>query len=219
MNTRYALSKQTKSNWLIDSLLLTSGLAAAISGIYFLFVPQGGYRGGRNPAATVTFLLSRGDWDWLHTWGGVAMITVAMIHLAIHWPWVTSMLRRAWRELTGRGPALNGRGRWNLALNVVLGVSAALTAVSGVYFLFAPHGRGETESAFLLSRLAWDLLHSWAGALAIAAAVAHFVIHWRWVMKVTTRLTAGLAAGLVPPRKLAQAVAVPVHDPNPIQRQ
>jgi hypothetical protein len=56
-----------------------------LSGIYFLFVPFGGYRGGRNPVYGVTILFSRHAWDGLHTWSGVLMIAAAVFHLTIHW--------------------------------------------------------------------------------------------------------------------------------------
>ncbi len=103
------ISKQTQKNWWIDAALFTSAIAAALSGIYFLFLPSGGYQGGRNPFYNVTILFSRSTWDDLHTWGGVAMIAAAIIHLAIHWPWVVSMARRTWKGLTGKGGGMNAR--------------------------------------------------------------------------------------------------------------
>jgi len=53
-----------------------SALLAALSGIYFLFLPVSGYQGGRNPMYGVTVLFERSAWDDLHTWGGVVMIAI-----------------------------------------------------------------------------------------------------------------------------------------------
>ena len=40
------LSKQTKKNWWIDFTLFGSAPIAVLSGVYFLFLPSGGFRGG-----------------------------------------------------------------------------------------------------------------------------------------------------------------------------
>ena len=178
-------SSQTRGNWLVDSGLLVSAALAALSGLYFLYLPVGGLRGGRNPWAGVQILFERHSWDDLHTWAGVAMIAVAAVHLVLHWPWVVSMTRRAWKDLRGQNGRLNARGRWNLLLDAGVGISFAPAAVSGIYFLFFPGGQGATTPTVLLTRAGWDFVHTWSGAALIAMAVVHFAIHWRWVAKVT----------------------------------
>jgi hypothetical protein len=178
------VSTQTRRNWLIDAGLFTSALLATLSGIYFLFLPRGGYQGGRNPWYEVTILFTRHTWDDIHTWAGVAMIAVAVIHLALHWAWVVSMARRTLRELRGQVGAMNARGRFNLGLNVTVALSFLVCALSGVYFLFFPGGNSAADPGLLFSRLTWDLLHTWSAVLLIIAGVLHFAIHWRWVVKV-----------------------------------
>lgn len=199
-----AVSRQTQKNWWIDAALFSSAIAAAISGVYFLYLPIGGYQGGRNPTYGVEILFDRHTWEDLHTWGGVAMIAVAIIHLAIHWSWVINMSRRTWNEIMGKCGCMNSRGRWNLILNTVVAASFILTAVSGVYFLFAPGGHGAVDPMFLFTRTTWDLLHTWAGVTLIAAAVIHFAIHWRWVTKVTRKMV-GM---LIPSRPARQPISM-----------
>jgi len=184
------VSKQTQKNWWVNLILFASAITAAFSGIYFLFLPPGGFRGGRNVLYNVQVLFTRQTWDDLHTWGGVAMIAVAIIHLALHWQWVVNMARRTINELTGKCGRMNARGRWNLILNLIVGISFLFTALSGVYFLFFPGGRGATDLMLLFSRTTWDLIHTWSSVLLIIAAVTHFVIHWKWVTKVTRSLLA-----------------------------
>ncbi len=53
------VSKQTRNNWLIDAAVFIGAVVAAITGIYFLFLPSGGYQGGRNPMYGVTILFER----------------------------------------------------------------------------------------------------------------------------------------------------------------
>jgi hypothetical protein len=187
MSIRF-LSKQTQKNWWIDAALFSSAVMAAFSGIYFLFLPAGGFKGGRNPLNNVQILFNRHTWDDLHTWSGVAMIAAAVIHLAIHWPWVVGMARRSWNELSGKCGCMNPRGRWNLILNTVMAVSFVLTAISGVYFLFVPGGRWAADPMILLPRGTWNLIHTWAGILLISPAVIHFTIHLKWVTKVTHKM-------------------------------
>ncbi len=162
MKTR-KVSPQTTNNWLLDMSLLTSGVVAAISGVYFLILPSGGYQGGRNPYYQTQILFERHTWEDLHIWGGIAMILVAFIHIVFHWKWIKAMVRRTWSELSGKCACLNPRGRWNLVLNLVVGSSFVITALSGIYLLFVPGGRGAVDPGILFSRTTWDLIHTWAG--------------------------------------------------------
>ncbi len=181
-----SMSKQTRANWLIDTAVFFSALIAALSGIYFLFLPSGGYHGGRNPMYGVTILFDRHTWDDLHTWGGVVMIAAVVIHFALHWKWVVSMAGRVAKGLLGKGTKLNAHGRFNVALDALVGISFLVAAVSGVYFLFAPHGHSATVG-FIFSHTTWDLVHTWSGVVMIVTAVIHFAIHWRWVVNVTKK--------------------------------
>jgi hypothetical protein len=201
------LSKQTQKNWWINAGLFLSALMAATSGVYFLFLPVGGYQGGRNPLYNVQILFSRQSWDVIHTWTGVAMIVAALIHFVIHWSWVTNMSRRTWAGLTGRSSKMNLRGRWNLILNTGVVISFVLTALSGVYFLFVPGGRNVIDPLLIISRSTWDLVHTWAGVIFIATAIVHLAIHWKWVTKVSRKMF-----GLVPQsRAETEPVAVRVQ--------
>jgi hypothetical protein len=193
MSVKYAVSAQTRKNWLVDASLLASAVLAALSGVYFLFLPTNGYQGGRNPLANVTILFARHTWDDLHTWSGVVMIAIAAMHLVLHWPWVVNMVRRTIKQLTGGCGCMNSRGRINLAINAIVAISFLLTAVSGIYFLFVTGNRWSPDPQFLFSRLTWDLIHTWSGVTLIAAAVMHFAIHWKWITKVTHKMFQNLA--------------------------
>jgi hypothetical protein len=93
----------------------------------------------------------------------------------------------------GQGTKLSQGGKVNVAINLLIAVSFLLCAVSGVYFLFGTSGGYEGgrnpnwDPGFLLSRTAWDLIHTWSGVVMMVAAVLHFAIHWRWVKNVTKR--------------------------------
>ena len=202
--TMQCVSKQTQKHWWVNAALFTSAVLAALSGIYFLFLPTGGFQGGRNPLYNIQILFTRQTWDDLHTWGGVAMIIAAVVHLAFHWSWVLSMARRTWNELTGKCGCMNSRGRWNLIINTVVAVSFIFTALSGIYFLFVPSGGRAADPMILFNRTTWDLIHTWSAIMLIATAVIHFVIHWKWVTKVTGKMI----KLVFPSRAVAQPVSI-----------
>ena len=52
MSKPIRMSMQTRKNWLIDAAVFVGGLVAALSGIYFLYLPSGGYQGGAQPDCT-----------------------------------------------------------------------------------------------------------------------------------------------------------------------
>ena len=201
MQINRGMSKITLRNWWIDAVLFGSALTAALSGLYFLYFPSGGYQGGRNPYYNIQVLFSRHTWDDLHMWGGVVMIAVAAIHLILHWSWVVNMTRRMIKDITGKNGKMNLRGRLNLLLNIVVGFSFLLAAISGVYFLFVPGGRGAVDPMFLFSRITWDLIHTWSGVTLIVAGVIHFAIHWRWVVNVATSISKRLTSRKIPNQK------------------
>jgi preprotein translocase subunit SecY len=192
MSIKRGMSKITRRNWWIDAVLFGSALTAALSGLYFLYLPSGGYQGGRNPYYNIQFLFSRHSWGDLHMWSGIVMIAVVAIHLTLHWSWVVNMIRRTLRDFTGKNGKTNRRSRFNLLLNLVVGLSFLVTAISGIYLLFVPGGRGSVDPIFLFSRITWDLIHTWAGVTLIVAGVIHFAIHWRWVVNVSTSISKGL---------------------------
>jgi hypothetical protein len=187
------MSLKTRGNWLVDVAVFLGGVLAALSGLYFLYVPSGGYQGGRNPMYGVTVLFGREAWDNLHAWSGVAMIAAAVVHLAIHWQWIRMMARRMANALRSKGNRLSKGAKINVGIDVLVAVSFVMCALSGVYFLFAPAGgyqggrNADWDPMFLFSRTVWDLIHTWSGVVLIAAAAVHLSIHWRWVTKVTAR--------------------------------
>jgi hypothetical protein len=193
MSKPIKMSMQTRANWLIDVAVFVGAIVAGLSGVYFLFLPSGGYEGGRNPAYGITILFERHTWSDLHLWGGVLVIAAIIVHLAIHWDWVKRMGRRAVNAMLGRDGKLSKGAKVNVAINALVAVSFLVCAVTGIYFLFGPSGGFEGgrnaawDPGFLFSRTAWDLIHTWSGVVLSAAAVVHLSIHWRWVKNVTAR--------------------------------
>ena len=184
---RPRVSSQTRNNWFIVFVLTISGMLVTFSGLYFLFLPSGGYQGGRNPTYDILILFTRTTWDLIHTWASVVMIAIAAIHIPLHWSWIVRMTKRVFAILTGKCEGMNARGQFNLLINGLIGVSGVIATISGLYFLFFP-GSQNSSVSFIFERTVWDVIHTWSGVTMIAAAVLHFAIHWRWVFKVAGKL-------------------------------
>jgi cytochrome b subunit of formate dehydrogenase len=93
------LSKGAKFNVAVDLLIALSFLVCAVSGIYFLFAPSGGFQGGANLGWDPGFLFSRTTWDLIHTWSGVVLSVAAVVHFTIHWRWIKNVTARFFLSL------------------------------------------------------------------------------------------------------------------------
>lgn len=181
---RPTLSRKTRLNWLIDAGLFLAAITAIMSGIYFLYFPNG-YQGGRNPWYDVRIVFDRATWSDIHTWGGVLMIAAVAIHLAIHVQWLKSMGKRLFSGRRRHAAPMSRGAKVNLGVNAVIALSFLLTAISGVYFLFVPSGPG--RPTVLFDPITWDLIHTWAGVAMIVTILVHLTIHRRWITKVTAK--------------------------------
>jgi len=187
MRRKSNLTPKLRQNWWIDAVLGVSALVAILSSIYFLIYPVGGYQGGRNPYYNIRLIFDRYTWDLLHTWSGILMIMAALIHIVIHWGWITGTFRRTWKVIVGQRKPFGMRLTYNIVLDGVIAISFLLCAVSSIVFLRYPNG-GQFAQTFLFSRYTWDMLHTWSGVVMTIAALLHFSLHWKWIMNITGKL-------------------------------
>jgi hypothetical protein len=71
-------------NIVLDVTIAVSFILCSISGVYFLFNAESG------PNATA-ILFTKTTWDLIHTWSGVIMTIGAMMHIVLHWSWITNI--------------------------------------------------------------------------------------------------------------------------------
>ena len=187
MKNKFNLTPKLRQNWWIDAVLGLSALVAILSSLYFLVYPDGGYQGGRNPYYNIQLVFDRYTWDLLHTWSGVLMIMAALLHIVIHWGWITGTISRTWQVFIGKRKSFGARLTYNIVLDAVIGISFLICAISSINFLIYPNG-GLTSQTILLSRNAWDMLHTWSGVMMTITAILHFALHWKWVVNITGKL-------------------------------
>jgi len=104
LSGKSGMSKGARINVLVDLAIAISFFLTAASGIYFLVDVRSGWQVTSNAPL---FLFSRTIWDVIHTWSGVTLIVATIIHLVIHWGWVTKVTTKMWRSASPRtnGPA------------------------------------------------------------------------------------------------------------------
>lgn len=182
-----ALTPKLRQNWWIDASLAIGALLAIISSFYFLAYPNGGYQGGRNPTYNLVVIFSRQTWDLIHTWSGAIMVMAALVHVVIHWDWITGTISRVWQVITGKREGFGFRLTYNILLDAVIALSFIVCSVSGIYFMLFPSS-GQTSETILFSKTAWDMIHTWSGVIFTMTAVLHIVLHWKWITNITKKM-------------------------------
>jgi len=184
------LTPKLRQNWWIDAVLGVTAVLTVISSIYFLVYPNSGYQGGHNPQYNTVLIFNRQVWDLVHTWSSIGMIAAALIHIIIHWDWITGTLNRSWQVLTRKRKPFRSRLTYNIVLDGSIAISFLICMISGLYFLYFAQ-RGPTNEVLLFTRTTWDLIHTWSGVIMTIAAILHFALHWKWVTNITRKMFPG----------------------------
>ena len=71
-------------NILLDVTIAISFLICSLSGVYFMLNPSSGQ-------TAVNYLFDKTTWDMLHTWSGVIFTITALLHIVLHWKWITNI--------------------------------------------------------------------------------------------------------------------------------
>ncbi len=89
------LTRRARLNFSLDSALCIIFAVVNVSGLIAWLALPSGYQGGRNPYYNATlFGLARHGWNEVHLWTGLAMIVLAVTHIALHWNWIVCMMQR-----------------------------------------------------------------------------------------------------------------------------
>ena len=106
---------------------------------------------------------------------------------------------------------MSKKAKLNYAVDVVIGLTFILSALSGLVLFFAPSGyQGGRNPYYLqpvlfLNTHTWDILHTWGSIAMISGVGAHVVLHWDWMVSMTKKLLAG------PQPARSEAAAYPIE--------
>jgi len=95
-------------NVLDDGLSAVLFFVCLFSGLVLLFVP-----GGRGTATIEILWIMRENWKLIHTWTGIGMLIGVLLHLVIHWKWITKVSKKFLTSKTHRLEGISEAAREN----------------------------------------------------------------------------------------------------------
>lgn len=169
---------KTRTNFWVDATLLTLFVAVALIGLGLWFI----WPGDQSGTDWLLLGLTRRILKEVHAWVGVTILVGTVIHLALHWRWVTCVAQRFW----GKSSA---QARLNFGLDSLLFAVFSTTSLSGLVMWLVLFGGGyrggrnplHHAALFGLTRSDWLDLHRWAGLLMLLIVGLHLILHWRWI--------------------------------------
>jgi hypothetical protein len=114
-----------------------------------------------------------------HEWLGIGLGVVLLVHLTLHWDWVTRTTRRLLRP--------GGRERFVWLVNLLLLLSMTLCIASGILIseVALPQlGITLPASSF------WRQMHNTTATVTLILVPIHAALRWRWIVGVARRFAA-----------------------------
>jgi hypothetical protein len=170
---------KTRINFWIDVVLFTLFTVTALMGLgLWLILPA-----GRSGLEVSLLGLTHHTVKEVHAWTGVTILVGAVIHVALHWGWLTCMAGRVWSRTSSQA-------RLNFSLDSLLLAAFSLTSLSGLIIWLVLLGGGyrggrnalHNLALFGLTRPDWVDLHGWAGLVMLLIVSIHWARHWRWIV-------------------------------------
>jgi hypothetical protein len=128
----------------------------------------------------VGFLLvtnPRATGQTIHEWLGVAFGAGVIVHLLLHWKWITNVVRRFFSRLPGQV-------RINSLLNSLLFIDVTLVVFSGLMIskvVLGTFGLASGPGPF------WRWLHTFSADTVLFIVALHIALHWKWVVNTIKR--------------------------------
>ncbi|MCD4666551.1 DUF4405 domain-containing protein [archaeon] len=71
---------KAKLHYIIDVILLLVFIITALTGLIMFFFLTGGIKH---------------SWSIIHKWAGIIMVLIALIHIILHWKWLTNITKNS----------------------------------------------------------------------------------------------------------------------------
>jgi hypothetical protein len=207
------MRRRTKNyiNYLLEVFLFASILCIVASGYILWFVlPRGagkhsilclkfGYGSFGN--AWTVFGWPRYAWIEIHSWIGVALAVIILVHIILHWKWILETTKRVRSYVIG----YMARVKELYITAVILFLLFIFEVLSGcVIWLIIPRGgfdyynmlAGWGRTFWGLQRNVWADLHGWVAVTIAAIIIIHLILNWRWVVATTKNIFWGIYGSL-----------------------
>jgi hypothetical protein len=113
----------------------------------------------------------------LHEWLSLAFAAVIVIHVVIHWQWITTVGLSFMRKL-------GASGRFSFVLNTLLFVVVTLLIYSGIAI---SRDAMPALGIDIHGSMAWRGLHRAFSNISVVLIGLHIALHWRWIVNLFRR--------------------------------
>lgn len=209
------MGRRTKNyiNYILEVpiFVLILGIVASSYIVWFV-LPRGvgmhgspfcqGWGHGAWGNSVIVFGWPRYIWIEIHSWMGVALATIILIHIILHWKWIVEITRRVKSYVIG----YKTRVKEFYVTAVTLFFLFIFEVLSGcVIWLIMPRGRfdyysmisGFGRTFWGLQRNVWVDLHGWVAVTIAAIIIIHLILNWRWVVATTKGIFWGVYGSLI----------------------
>lgn len=137
----------------------------------------------------------------VHEWLSLAIFVPTVVHLAVNWDWVVHTVVRFVRTM-------RTMSRANLVVDIGLFVATVTVMLSG---MMVSQAIASALGVTIVPSMAWHVAHAFSARAVIVLMLAHFALHWRWVLRVARdmlgRVTPNVPARTVVPVRVTRTQA------------
>ncbi|MHA2183978.1 MAG: DUF4405 domain-containing protein [Promethearchaeota archaeon] len=115
----------------------------------------------------------------LHDWSGIILAFFVGAHLILHKKWILNMTKKIFKSSRSK------RRKINYIINlsmVILGLIVFITGILKFPTFMLIVGYFYTISESIL------ILHDWGSIILMVLAVTHFVLHWKWMVRMVKKI-------------------------------
>lgn len=135
----------------------------------------------------------------IHEWLSLALAGTIVVHLLLHWQWITGVGSRFFKKLWHTS-------RLKFVVDSLLFVVFVTMMLSGIMIsksILPTLGISLGQTSMI-----WRMLHSSAANLGILLVGLHFALNWGWVVSMFKRVLIQPLARLIRPNRTPQPVPV-----------
>jgi hypothetical protein len=164
---------KNKTNLIIDTLIFIAFLAA------------------NNPSVTGIAV---------HEWLCLAFAFTLLIHLFLHWNWLTTLIAKFFKQLFHQS-------RLNFVVDLLFFIAMITVMLSGFMIsrtLSSVFGWSVSRSTI------WRMLHSQSANASLILLAVHFGLHWDWIVSMVKRFVLVPIQSLGKPRQPQEQISAAI---------
>ena len=115
----------------------------------------------------------------IHEWLGVALIVSVVVHLLLHWKWITATVKRFFSKMAGIQ-------RLKMGVDILLFLDVVLLMMTGL--LISKEVMPALGLSVSTTSRFWRVMHTTSADWMIYLIGVHLALNWKWVVNVFKKL-------------------------------